>query len=64
MKPNDIVQPSKMCMENIHKFKPWHRGIVLGYPDRYQAVNIKWDHKRFEVVMAGRYVELAKPEGL
>lgn len=57
MKPNDIVQPTALCLSLIRRFSKCHRGIALTYPDRYKAVMVKWDHRPEPVMMAGRYVE-------
>lgn len=59
MRQNDTVKPSVLCLETIHKFKSWHRGIVLARPDRYHCVRVQWEHKTKPMLMAGRYVEVA-----
>jgi hypothetical protein len=64
MRPNDRVQPNDTCLSLMHVYKPWHRGTVVSFPDRYNGIRVKWDHKRSEVVMAGRYIEPAKDEAL
>lgn len=65
MRQNDTVKPSVLCLETIHKFKSWHRGIVLARPDRYRCVNVLWQHRpRKPMLMAGRYVEVAEPDGI
>lgn len=60
MKPNEIVQPTVLCMNIIHRFKPHHRGITLSYPDQYDAVDVQWNHIKKHVLMAGRYIEHAE----
>lgn len=59
MRPNDIVQPTQLCMDTIYTYKAYHRGVVLSYPDRYGVVRVKWYHKKFEVPMAVRYVTVS-----
>lgn len=62
MRPNDVIQPTKLCRGIISRFKPWHRGTVLEYPDRHNCVMVQWDHKKKPEMMAGRYVEAALVE--
>lgn len=59
MRPDDIVQPTELCLQIIHKFKPHHRGTVLARPDRYHCVSVLWKHKTKPMLMARRYVEIA-----
>jgi hypothetical protein len=57
MKPNDIVQPTRLALSMIKQLRPSHRGVVLSWPDRYKCVLVKWKLKKKAYLMAGRYVE-------
>lgn len=62
MAPNDTVRPTKLCIEIIRQFEPWHRGTALTHPDRFKCVKVQWHHKNKPVVMAGRYIEVVKAD--
>jgi hypothetical protein len=60
MKPEDVVQPTELCLKTIYTFKSWHRGIALAFPDKFNCIMVKWHHKKKPFLMAARYIESAQ----
>lgn len=60
LRPDDIVQPTELCLTIIKQFQPYHRGVVQSRTDRYKCVNVKWGHCKKITLMARRYVEKVK----